>query len=190
MQKIQEMKNQIEEDQMRKDQMKEDQMSASQESSEIDFLKEFSLDSLLAIDNLKKIKIKDRSSRSQNKDKSITRNSFDFEYIEVEFSQDVDEEDSRDLRFRDARDSRFRGARDSRSRRANARKAENLINSEELERSRESSRERSREKQERGRSRERRARERRRGQERGSISMKKTTEIEEVSSELTSILRF
>jgi hypothetical protein len=59
MKKIQKMKNQ-----MKEDQVQEDQMSASQESSDVEFLKDFSLDSLLAVDDLKKIKIKDRSSKS------------------------------------------------------------------------------------------------------------------------------
>jgi hypothetical protein len=132
-------------------------------SDSSDSSKEFPLNSFLAIDESKKIKRKGRLSRSQNKFKSsqkttISRDFFEFEFVETEFSQRVQ------------RRERERGRERER----------------ENERERERGREREREVEKESRIEKKRERER----ERERILNDESTEVAEMSTAMTSLMRF
>ncbi len=110
MQKMQKMQKILNDQKMNAKKILNDQKlnakKSSQFSDEIASLKEFSLDSLLAINDSKKIKNKDRSSNSQNKksDKITRRDSSDFEFTETKFNQRVNEQSERRQRERRKRE--------------------------------------------------------------------------------------
>jgi hypothetical protein len=93
---------------------------SSQFNDEIASLKEFSFDSLLKVDDSKKIKNKNRSSDLQNKksDTFTRRDSSDFEFTETEFNQRVDEQSKRERRKRRDRDRSREQRRERRRERA------------------------------------------------------------------------
>jgi hypothetical protein len=113
---------------------------SSQFNDEIASLKEFSLDSLLAIDDSKNIKNKDRSSSSQNKksDKITRRDLSDFEFIETKFNQRVNEQSEKKQRERKKRErsrerERKERRRDERRERERRRESNQIIDDRTIE---------------------------------------------------------
>jgi hypothetical protein len=150
-----------------------------------DFMNDFSLDSFLVVHESKKMKIKERSFESSNKNKSIRRDSFDFEYAEAEFSQRVDED--ADVERRENRDrDRERERRQIASRLSlmsvdELKSESGQISESKRARGRGRERERARRREREGREREREER----GRERGRVD-----DVEEMSSDMTSLMQF
>jgi hypothetical protein len=148
---------------------------------------EFSLDSLLAMHESKKIKNKDRSAESLNKDKSIRRDSSDFEYVETEFSQRVDE--NVDVNVNQTRDRN----KERSKKRIETRKSQKSVKESKTRaetRAEHTSERRDREQKDREREdREREIREDRE-RDRDQSVYETTVDIARVSSKMTSLLQF
>jgi hypothetical protein len=146
------------------------------QTSTIDYSFISLIDSLLQMNESKKIKEKDRLVRTKNKDKFkntfITRNSSEFEFVEAKFRQRTDETQSNDIDENNIVD---------------------LIS--ETERERDDRADKARERSDRaGRTRERddqtsRAQSRERDRER-ERDENKSADVEEVSSRMTSLMQF